>query len=396
MPKYPPGMTHIPIVEEVERIAVMRNPVLRNLQITQCYHELSSAVAARTGPHANWCTFATWASKQAGQSIRKEDLQRAIERALAESQPVNRAIDDVTMAAKPAAGARAIASTRRNVLDALNPFAAIERVSQSVARGNQKVFAEIGREFARFIAQCLSDATFDELHIAQFCAGLREGDPPDGQRYLRQAFTRCYRALFVPGKKARTELLLHANLEIGLHEQTRLQPEIQAAMEAATPPGDAQARSVLVALYPSRGEIAFKNYKARSIDMRATPLDAALDDLLKAVRRQMRLFLTEHMMTLWIPSNTALRLGEDLSVQFPASLRRITNADLKVLLKMIDPTPNSRRESGALDWADLSDRLHFIADFFRCYQESPAMLQPPFTDEQAAALRAGRVPEGRL
>jgi len=64
------GLDHVPASAEVDRIATLGDPVLRNLQITQCYHELASALAKRTGPHANWCTFATWASKQAGQTIR--------------------------------------------------------------------------------------------------------------------------------------------------------------------------------------------------------------------------------------------------------------------------------------------------------------------------------------
>ena len=71
----------VPTVADVERIAALGDPVLRNLQITQCYCELSRLFAARTGGEpANWCTFATWASKQAGQTIRKEDLRRAFER----------------------------------------------------------------------------------------------------------------------------------------------------------------------------------------------------------------------------------------------------------------------------------------------------------------------------
>ena len=391
----PAGMTHIPTLNEVEDIASMRNAVVRNLRITQCYHELSAVMAARIGPHANWCTFATWASKQAGQSIRKEDLRRALERMLAESQPIHRAVDEVTSAAKPTAGARAITTTRRDILDALNPFAAVDRVSQSVARGNQKVFAEIGFEFARFIELCLNDAASDERHLAQFIAGLQEGDPPDGQRYLRQAFTRYYRAMFEPDKKARTELMLHANLEIGFHEQTRLQPEIKAAMEA-TPPADTQARNVLIALYPRRGEAAFKQFKTRSISLQPTRLDTALQNLLSEARRQLRLFLTEFLMTLWVPQDTTLRLGDDLPARFPASLRRISQPELKALLKQIDPTPNSRRDSGAVDWADLPDRLHFICDFFRCYQESPDLMLPPFTVEQVEVMRRGKKPEGRL
>ena len=69
-----------PTTAEVRAIAALADPVVRNLRITQCYHELAVAVAALTGPGANWCTVATWASGQAGQSIRKEDLPtRALE-----------------------------------------------------------------------------------------------------------------------------------------------------------------------------------------------------------------------------------------------------------------------------------------------------------------------------
>src|SRR5262245_42975732 len=47
-------------------IGVSNDPVLRNLLITQCYHDLSAGIAELlTGGNANWCTFATWASKTA-------------------------------------------------------------------------------------------------------------------------------------------------------------------------------------------------------------------------------------------------------------------------------------------------------------------------------------------
>ena len=56
------------------------------------------------------------------------------------------------------------------------------------------------------------------------------------------------------------------------------------------------------------------------------------------------------------------------------------------LLARIDPTPDSPRESGAADWADLGDRVHFIADMFRCFQESPFLFDPPFTRAQLERL----------
>ena len=63
-----------PNMADIRRIALINNPVLRNVLITQSYYELSQIIMSRTGAVANWCTFATWASRQAGQSIRKEDL----------------------------------------------------------------------------------------------------------------------------------------------------------------------------------------------------------------------------------------------------------------------------------------------------------------------------------
>jgi hypothetical protein len=69
---------------------------------------------------------------------------------------------------------------------------------------------------------------------------------------------------------------------------------------------------------------------------------------------------------------------------------------LSTLLEQIDPTPDSTTDSGASDWANFPERLHFIADLFRCYQESPDVFEPPFTAEQVAALKAGRMPEGAL
>ena len=60
-----------PTPNDVRRIVGIANPVIRNLEITYCYSRLSAEFAARTGDGANWCTFATWASRQAGRTIRE-------------------------------------------------------------------------------------------------------------------------------------------------------------------------------------------------------------------------------------------------------------------------------------------------------------------------------------
>ena len=74
-----------PDVDDVRRIAAIANPVIRNLEITYCYSRLAAAFAAR-GEGANWCTFATWASRQAGRTIRGEDLHEHLGRKLGDGR----------------------------------------------------------------------------------------------------------------------------------------------------------------------------------------------------------------------------------------------------------------------------------------------------------------------
>lgn len=111
---------------------------------------------------------------------------------------------------------------------------------------------------------------------------------------------------------------------------------------------------------------------------------------------------------IWVQATGKLPISVPSTVTFPAScpwpsifwhfhcLREITNPELRAFLAGHDPTPDSPLESGAVDWADLPDRLHYIVDLFRCYQEEQALFSPPFTAEQVAVLKTGRVPAGRL
>ncbi len=387
---------HVPTVAEVERIAALDDPTIRNLQITQCYHELALAVAQRTGGGANWCAFATWASKQAGQTIRKEDFARVLENIVRPAPVAMQAVPDVVASAQALGSPQSDAQIQGAVNEMLNPLAAVERASLAVGRGNRKVFEEIGREFARFAAECLNDTIYDEAKIARFCDGLRPGEPPHGQQLLQQAFTRCYRALFEPDAKTRAELLLLANLEIGLHEQTRLQPEIAAAMDAAIVDPRSFRGQLINVLFPRRGWLTRARLFLARLTGRRSLLDRALDALLAEAKRLAHGVITEYMMTLEMPGGARLRLGADVPGTFPPALQQITLPDLGALLARYDPTPDSPHESGARDWARLPDRLHYIADLFRCYHERAALFDPPFSAEQVAAFKVGRLPQGRL
>ena len=172
----PPGRPLTP--EDVDRVAAIADPVIRNLQITQAYHELSAAAAARLGQVANWCTFATWASKQAGRTIRKEDLQRSLEAAFRSSPTAASAAREVTTQASRFGATIPVGESLASVWRVVDPAAALDRASAAVARGNLRVFEEIGREFARFEVECGPDATIDADTLARFIEGLEPGEPP--------------------------------------------------------------------------------------------------------------------------------------------------------------------------------------------------------------------------
>jgi hypothetical protein len=385
----------IPTVDDVARIAAMTDPVSRNLQITQTYYELSAALIARTGLSANWCTFATWASKQAGQTIRKEDLARALEAAHETNSAAEQAVLRIVTYAKQL-GSRHHADRIQKTIWNVLASAAADRAGNAVGKGNRKVFEEIGREFARFITTCFADSTFDPDKIESFCDELKPGDPPDGQRYLRQAFKRYYQSFFENDVKNHAELLLLANDEIGFHEQTRLQPEIVESLEAAIVDPKEVRNRLIERIFPSSGWATRIRLFFLWLLNRPSPFDKAVESFVTAARNQLRLSITAHLMTIGLPRNVRLRLRMDLTVPFPATLSEIINPELRTLLAQIDPTPDSPRENGAVDWADLTDRMHFIADLFRCYQETRDLFETPFGPEQVSVLKAGGIPGGQL
>jgi len=63
-----------PTVAEVEHIATLDDACVRNLRITDAYARLSAAMRDLIGEGANWCSIATWASRQAGCTVRGEDF----------------------------------------------------------------------------------------------------------------------------------------------------------------------------------------------------------------------------------------------------------------------------------------------------------------------------------
>jgi len=322
-----------PGVEEVEQIAGLPDPVIRNLRITECYSRLAAAVPA---DGANWCTFATWASRQAGRTIRGEDMLQALKLELGRDAELLHPLDTFWRAVVRRGLFNRESALGRCVWSLHTPLDAFPLASDAVARGNRKVFAEIGLEFARYLA----------LDFDAFIAGC--ADPE-----LRQAFTHLH-----TGDR---ELVLLANLEIGLHEQTRLQPQIREALNAALAPEQGLLKRILV--WPVQ----------------------------RRLTRFTREAITRSLMVLSLPGTT-LFLGRNLVMAMPVS----HNAELVALLGRYEPVPPAPDDCGARDWSLLDQRMHYIAHLFRGFHDRRELATAPFTPAQVEQIRAGELPDGEL
>jgi hypothetical protein len=372
--------TTVPSVDDVRQIAAIGNPVIRNLQITYCYSRLAAAFAARNGEGANWCTYATWASRQAGRTIRGEDLLEHLGRRLEHARWLLHPIATLWRWLLRRGLFRRETRIGRLTAELHTPFDAFECASEAVARGNLKVFEEIGLEFARYLHKPSPDAAFlDEL---------RPGDPPEGQRYLRQAFARYDRRRLERDPKVRAELAVLANLEVGLHEQTRLQPEIREALDAAYATQEDLGRRALEALVPSA---------ARWWSVVRRPAIAVAGAVAAGAQRSAsklaREVITDSFMVLSLPGRVLL-LGTHLTDAYPEALADPADADLAELLARFEPVPPAPDDCGARDWSDLNQRMHYIVHMFRAFHFSEQLSRPPFSPEQVASFSEGIVPDG--
>lgn len=378
----------VPTVDEVARIAAIPDTVLRNFEITWCYWRLSAAMAARIGERCNWCTFGTWASRQAGATIRGEDLIDRFERRLEHGAELLHPIRSLWRSLLRRGLFRPDTRLGAIVRAVHTPFDAFERTSAAVARGNLKVFEDIVREFARYLSEVPPGERPDGPAFLRFLDGFTPGDPPDGQAYLKRAFTRYQQQLSESSDALRAELVALANLEIGLHEQTRLQPDIRESLDAPlTTKRDLRSR-LLNALLPARGiwrTVIGRGPLASLIVQAAVPLARFADRVAREV-------ITERLMVLVLPGGTALSLGQPIVTPIPEPFRSPASADLRQFLQRFESCSPARPDTGADDWSELSQRMHYILHLFCVHHDDKELFRPPFTGEQVAQFRSGRIP----
>ena len=372
-----------PTTADVRRIGAIANPVVRNLNITECYARLAGAFAAQSrGPGANWCTFATWASRQAGETIRGEDVLDDLQRRLSEGRLLLQPLQTLWRRLLRLGLLQPETRVGRLTAELHTPLDAVGRASDAVARGNLKVFAEIGLEFARRLEQTEP--------LERFLEGVSPGEPPDGQRLLRQAFAHYEQQRAESDPKAHAELGVLASLEIGLHEQTRLQEQIVEALNAPFVTQEELGVRALMSVFPSAG-----NWW-RAVRRPAVALFGAFASALQRTSTRLaRQMITDSLMALSLPGRV-LALGTNLADPFPDVLREPVNAELIELVAQFEPAPPAPDDCAASDWSDLHQRMHYISHLFRAFHLDDALTSPPFTPEQVASFENGVVPDRDL
>lgn len=381
----PSLLDHVPAV-----IALERQPVLRNLLITQCYYEISAElVKLLGGRNAHWCTFATWASKTAGRFIRNEEVP-AVLRELILSDEDEREV--ISQRAGITTGRGRGESERAPLVSGVNlltpwwghgldlmeiPERILRELSSDIALGNLKVFEELGPLFVRMIQVYRECPRPGDAQLAALLDGLQTGESREGgQGLLRGAVARYHEAMLTEDTDRKAELILLANALVGLHEQVRLQPYIARALNA---PVRCVRDSVGV---PGR--------------LLPEALRSVIREQAEKVQTLWRLLATKEMMTMRLPDEL-LDLGHDLPAPpgLPlhcAELATIEDRELLELLSEYDAHDQTTYGCGAEDWASLPERMGYILELFRSRQSCSRLLERPFSREQHAEIVAWRVP----
>jgi hypothetical protein len=372
-----------PTAGDIDRIASMQDPAARNLEITQAYHDLSKAMGQVVGSeNANWSTFATWASKQAGVSIRGEDVPKAMNDAIRGVAGFQDKVDGVNQWLRRV-GLPEIPDLPGRLAQKM--VGAMDQVKDAIGDGNQRVFEEIGREFSTYIDTFKGDKAYDQAKVDRY---LQHFQP--GQEKLRDAFAAYAKAQFEKDPNKKSELMLRANGLIGAHEQTRLQGDIVRALNA---PADnvikPAIKKVIREAMEGAGPFGSGKWLYDRLD-KAGLVDKAIAPLVNAASSAFRQVATDYMMQLQTPTQN-LKLGSDVPGQFQQHLRTIEDPALQKLLNQVDRTPNTTQGSGARDWSSYGDRMNYIIDLFRVNQSDPSLFQPPFPGRSGNYTGAPRV-----
>jgi hypothetical protein len=378
-----PGLMPLTL-DAVQHIAAIEDAAVRNLWITQSYADLARRLLTILGMDQTWCTFAIWASNTAGTSIRGEELPKRVSELLlgADTQidAIAREANRVTAVLR---GLRLLGDLEHSHVEQL-VARALQQVAGFIADGNALVYQELAPIFVRFVEHLERDgtpATNDvDAMLTQIGVPTAEQAPQ-----VRLAFEQYALASGELDPRRRAAHVLAGNIAAVLHEQQRLQHDIESALDA----GLLDVGDDLCGVVHGRMHDVVLQRIVRDVRARIAP----------HVEQLWQHVATQVLMTLTVPGET-LHLGRDVpavpgSPLFPAALHTLDVAAVPVLGDLMtewDPTHGTGVGSAAGDWADLHQRMGYIVTLFRSRQQHLALTVPPFTSDQMSWMIDGEVP----
>lgn len=359
------------ISPSIDEILEQDNLVVRNLQVTMGYYRLSQGMRKYiSSKNVSWVGFATHASRTAGQALRHELMPKKLKSAIIRKA----GFDNTYMFFTDALDKHNLETSEKGnnrITDAL------EKVSFLISEGNIIVFAELARPFENFLHEFSKDWQPDNQKFQTFLKDNLVPGPveQDGQDLLYEAFEAYYQARFETNNKRKAEYIFQGNLLVGLHEQTRLQPQI------------AEALAVPFDIF-----IDESNPEKKQADNKNNSPSIPRKLIIKTITRM--------WMSFSLP-NSELKLGQDVVaptgiISFPSDLLIIEDSRCKSLVDQFDSINNTLTGSAADNWGSLSDRMSFVVDFFRSHQQNKHLFEQPFLDSQVSAIEAGHIPAGTL
>jgi hypothetical protein len=365
--------------DTVGEIAAMADPVLRNLCITQRYHEF--AVALRDdgcGEDATWCAFAVWASKTAGATIRGDVLPGRA-KALLDDHSTHDALRQANQGLAGWAMQKLTHDHLGRVIEDVTGD-----VSSQIAAGNVLVFRELAPIFTALVRGLGSQPVNQEALASAVAPALSALGTDADAATVAAAFDGYGRAPLAGGERA--ALILDANILAVAHEQRRLQPAISGALNAAISDTLKKVMETEVVRH------------VPGADARHT-LDDLTNGLCSVLDQAWDMALTESIMRLVTPRET-LDLRQDIPPlpegMFPLGLRALSGTPAEASYAQWDTTAATGNPAGAHDWAELDERMNFIVNLFRSRQQDPTLFDPPFSAAQLAVLQQGQLPPGPL
>lgn len=371
----------LPLTEDsVQRTLGIGDPAVRNLWITQAYADLARRLLSILGTDQTWCTFAIWASDTAGVSIRGRELPHVIDHLL----PGAEAHLDATLGVVAEHTSRLRRTGLARALDRSHlehiVARAVRQVSADIAHGNTIVFGELAPLFVRLVRALETAAPPSPNAVDGYLDALSIPGASE-QPLVRTAF-RHYALAATADLAPRAQHVLTANIAAVLHEQQRLQPDIEAALDAAVIDLGDDLAGTLHHLLPRPIRVRV----VAAVRHRAAP---HLEQLWRHVATRM-------LMTLTVPDGV-LHLDRDVpplpdGTRFPPALQHVALDELRALIAAWDATAGTGDGAGARDWAELHQRMTYIVNLFRSRQQHLALTAPPFTTAQLAWMARGEVP----